>query len=265
MLTFPHGKLLYEKDGHVAILTKNRPEKLNAWDEEMQAAYYEALADAEDDRDIRVIIITGKGRGFNPGANPDLFKDRSATGYHLPPWFHPHAEHDVSPLRRSDKIVIGAINGYAYGAGFGEALWCDLRIMAESAQLGPSWARFAAPAENGTTFNLPALVGIAKALEIYLMRDPIPAARALELGLTNWVVPDAELRPFALEIGHRIGELAPHSTAITKWNMYKYVHPHIEEDLDRIRFAEDITARTEDQVEGGTAFREKRKAVFKGR
>lgn len=147
------GKILDEKDGHVAIITKNNPAKLNALDSEMRTAQAAAFSEADSDDEIRVVVITGTGRGWNPGANPDMFQRRSEAGYRLPPWKRPHGERDVSPYRRSDKIVIGALNGYAYGSVLGEALWCDLRIMAESAALGPVWARFAAPMEQGTSVS----------------------------------------------------------------------------------------------------------------
>jgi 2-(1,2-epoxy-1,2-dihydrophenyl)acetyl-CoA isomerase len=265
MLSWSHNKVLYEKDDHVAIITKNRPEKLNAMDAEMAAAYKEAFEEADADSDIRVIILTGNGRGFNPGANPDLFKNRTESGYRLPPDRRPRGDHQISSVRRSDKVVICAVNGYAYGAGFGEALWCDMRVMAESASFGPTWGRFGAPAENGTTFNLTSIVGIAKALEIYLLAEPIPAPKALELGLANWVVPDDQLIPFTRELAHGVAKRAPYATALTKWMMYRYAHPNMEKDLELIQVAEDITARTQDQVEGGTAFREKREPDFQGR
>jgi enoyl-CoA hydratase/carnithine racemase len=228
-LAWTHQKILYEKEGHVAVITKNNPEKLNALDAEMRAAQSEAFADAENDDEIRVIVITGVGRGWNPGANPEMFQRRSEAGYRLPPWKRPHGERDVSPYRRSDKIVIAAINGYAYGSGMGEALWCDLRIMAESARLGPVWAKFAAPMEQGTSVSLPMLVGVAKAIELYALAEPISAHQALELGLTNWVTPD------------------------------------LEHQLELFRWAEDYTARTEDMAEGGRAYRERRPPVFRGR
>ncbi|MFN8534383.1 MAG: enoyl-CoA hydratase/isomerase family protein [Dehalococcoidia bacterium] len=264
-LSWPHEKILYEKDGHVAIVTKNNPEKLNALDPEMRAAQLEALADAEDDPEIRVIVVTGAGRGWNPGANPGMFQQRSEAGYRLPPWKRPHGERDVSPFRRSDKLVIGAINGYAYGSGMGEALWCDLRILAESARLGPVWAKFAAPMEQGTSVSLPMLVGVAKALELYALAEPIPAAKALELGLANWVVPDDQLQTFAREIAHKVARNSPFGTALTKWMLYRYAAPDIEHQLELFRWAEDYTARTEDMLEGGRAFREKRAPQFRGR
>lgn len=263
--SWEHNKILYEREAGVATITKNRPEKLNAWDTEMQAAFREAFEEADRDDEVRVIVITATGRGWNPGANPDMFRERTDAGYKLPPWKRPHGERDVSIYRRSDKLVIGSINGYAYGSGMGEALWCDLRIMAESAQLGPVWARFAAPMEQGTSVSLPMLVGVAKAIELYAMAEPIPARKCLELGLANWVCPDDELQSFTREIAQRIARNAPHGTALTKYMLYRFAAPDIESQLELFRFAEDVTARTEDTVEGSKAFKEKRSPVFYGR
>ena len=260
-LSWPHNKILYTKDGRVAVVTKNRPEKVNAMDEEMEAAYDEALADAEADPEIRVIIVTGTGRGWHPGANPQMFVEGKKN---MPPWWKPHGEGAVSPLRRSDKVTLGAINGHAYGAGFGEALWCDLRVMAESANFGPSWARFGAPLENGTSVNLTNLVGPAKTMELYLLREPIPAPRALELGLVNYVVPDDQLMPFSMDLAQRVARNAPYATALSKYMIYKHATPDIETHMEFYRFAEETTGRSLDSKEGGAAFRERREPEFRG-
>ena len=266
-LKWDHEKILYEKDSHVAIITKNRPDKLNAMDKEMMDAYYEALADAESDDDIRVIVITGNGKGWHPGADPEMFVKGTASMKkgNLPSWKRPPATTpQIAALRNSSKIIIGAINGYAYGAGFGDALWCDIRIIAESAKLGPVWAKFAAPMENVTSVNLTSIVGPSKALELYLLREPIESAYALELGLANWVVPDNELMDFTMKMAKKMATNSPYGTALSKWMIYKFAAPDIGQHVELFRLAENITGLTEDSKEGGLAFRERRDPDFKG-
>jgi enoyl-CoA hydratase/carnithine racemase len=266
-LKWDHEKILYEKDSHVAIITKNRPDKLNAMDQEMMDAYYEAIEDAENDDDVRVIVITGIGKGWHPGADPEMFRKGTASMKkgNLPAWTKPPASNpQLNAIRNSGKIFIAAVNGYAYGAGFGDALWCDLRIIAQSAKLGPVWAKFAAPLENATSATLTTIVGPAKALELYLLREPIEANYALELGLANWVVPDDELMDFTLSMAKKIAQNSPYGTALSKWMIYKQATPNADEHVELYRIAESITSLTEDSKEGGTAFREKRDPDFKG-
>src|SRR5690606_33126791 len=141
--------------------------------------------------------------------------------------------------------------------GMGEALWCDLRIMAESARLGPVWAKFAAPVEQGTSVSLPMLVGVAKAMELYALAEPIPAQKAKELGLANWVVPDDELQTFAREMAHNIAQNGAIPTALTKWMFYRFAAPDLDDQLELFRWAEDLTDRTEDMVEGARSFKAK--------
>lgn len=254
--------ILYEKDGHVAIITKNRPEKLNAMDAEMRAAYDAAIADAEADENIRVVVVTGVGRGWNPGGNPAFFQARGEGGYKLPRWKRPRPQGILSPFHESDKVYIGAINGYAHGGGMADALTFDLRIMAESAMLGPVWAKFAAPSESAM---LPVLLGVSRALQVYLTAEPLSAAKCLDLGLANWVCPDAELPEFSRKIAHQLAANAPYPTALTKWMMYKLAGPNFDQANEMLASAVDMVARTEDMVEGAKAFREKRKPEFNGR
>ena len=102
-LSWPHNKILYTKDGRVAVVTKNRPEKVNAMDEEMEAAYDEALADAEADAEIRVIVLTGNGRGWHPGANPQMFVEGKKN---MPPWWRPHGERGPSGDQRHNQYSL---------------------------------------------------------------------------------------------------------------------------------------------------------------
>ena len=143
-------------------------------------------------------------------------------------------------------------------------MWCDLRIIAQSAKLGPVWAKFAAPLENATSSPLTSLVGPAKALELYLLREPIDAEYALKLGLANWVVSDEELMDFTIDMAKRIAKNSPYATALSKWMIYKQASPNVSEHVELYRIAESITSITEDSKEGGTAFRERREPDFKG-
>ena len=112
--------------------------------------------------------------------------------------------------------------------------------------------------------NLTNLVGPAKALELYLLREPIPAPKALDLGLVNYVVPDDQLMPFSMDLARRVAKNAPYSSALSKYMVYKHATPDIETHLEFYRFAEETTGRSVDSKEGGSAFRERREPDFRG-
>jgi enoyl-CoA hydratase/carnithine racemase len=259
----------YDKENQVAIITLNRPEKLNAYSEVMVHEIITAFALARDDNDIRAVIITGSGRGFCSGG--DISKD-----FEYPSRYRGHRMEAmlemrenmhqlVTFLRRFDKPTIAAINGAAVAGGLTLALSCDFRIAAESAKLGDTSLKFALIPDEGGAYLFPKFMGLQNALKMSLFSEVYPANRAKELGLVTEVVPDAELLPTAKQWAERLAEGPPIAIRITKRMMYKQQTMDLDNALEDAAMAVMITNYTEDVKEGTAAFHEKRKPNFKGR
>ncbi|HEX7131905.1 MAG TPA: enoyl-CoA hydratase-related protein [Iamia sp.] len=211
------AEVLYDVADHVATITLNRPTRRNAISVPMLAQLSRSLARADRDPEVRVVLLTGAGRGFCAGLDlkdatagsgiggRDMRIDRPTTG-DLP----------TVVLQQMDTPVIGVINGAAAGYGFDLALGCDLRLMASSTKLVPAFTRLGVVPESGGTWYLPRLVGWAKAAEIAYLAEDIPAPRAEQLGLVNRVVPDDDLARVASEWAARIAGNAPLAVSATK-------------------------------------------------
>jgi enoyl-CoA hydratase/carnithine racemase len=205
--------VLYEvRDPGVALVTLNRPDKLNAFTVEFQELYFEHLATADADREVRAIVVTGAGRGFCSGADLDVLKDIATNGERLlkgsrPPTF---------PLSLR-KPFIGAINGAAIGAGLGYAVQCDIRFVADNAKLGCAFSQRGLVAEYGMAWLLPRVVGHARALDLLLSSRIISGEEVLRIGLADRLLPADQVVDAALAYA---GELAttssPASMAVIK-------------------------------------------------
>jgi 2-(1,2-epoxy-1,2-dihydrophenyl)acetyl-CoA isomerase len=199
--------VILERDGAVARLVLNRPEALNAIDARGFKEIPALLAEVNVDRDIRVLIITGKGRGFCSGAD---LKDVVAPRLEQKPSFRvPEPIGGEAMMLRDVQIpVIAAVNGPAAGLGFGLALMCDFRIASERAKFVEAHVA-AGLAPSVAAWYLPRIVGPTKAAELVILGDPIGAAEALEFGLVNRVVPHEELDEAAYQLALRLAALPP--------------------------------------------------------
>lgn len=255
--------LRFETDGHLGLLTLNRPERLNAISKQMTLDLARLVTDLESNDDVRVVIVTGEGRAFCAGAdikeraeNPDDFSVQR-TSRLISPTFR--------RLERLHQVTIAAINGPAVGGGLELALACDLRLASTAARVGlPEVTLGILPGAGGTQ-RLPRLVGPARAKEMMYFGKLIDASKAHAWGIVNEVVvPDALLSK-AREWAETLLERPPVSLA----NIKAAVNTAMDTDLDTgINFeqrASTIVAMTEDRVEGYQAFVEKRKPRFKGR
>jgi 2-(1,2-epoxy-1,2-dihydrophenyl)acetyl-CoA isomerase len=264
-----YKQILYEKSEGVAVVTMNRPAKLNAYSETMVHEMLTALADARDDDAIRAVIITGSGRGFCSGG--DIGRD-----FRYPVRYRGHALESMLEMRenmhalirflyRFDKPVIAAVNGAAVAGGLTLALACDFRIAAESARLGDTSLKFGLIPDEGGAYFFPRAMGMDHALKMSLYSEIYSAQRALELGLVTEVVEDAELMPAAHARALALAEGPPIAIRLTKRMMYKQQTMELDNALEDAAMATLASNYTEDVKEGIAAFHEKRKPRFHGK
>lgn len=259
-------------DNGVAIFTMNRPKARNAMSGAMTAALQKCLADAEHDPDIKVIILTGAGKGFCAGGDVKGMNASNADGNKrqvtLDEAIHSQRMNQratAGKLHEMPKPTIAALPGAAAGAGLGLALGCDLRVMADNAILTTAFARVGFSGDYGGTFFLTKLVGAAKAREMYFLSDRVSADEALTLGLTNWVVPADQLMDKAMEIANRLANGPTVAYRYMKENLNRAMSGELGDCLDLEATHHIHTGATADHKEAAQAFVEKREPKFIGR
>ena len=260
--------LLAEKDGAIATLCLNRPERMNAISGPMLQALAERLVEFDRDPEVRVIVITGKGRAFCAGL--DLQDAASGTGIGggggagLPPELDLR---DAPPtvLHAVDTPTICALNGGAAGYGMDLALGCDIRIAGESAKLAAAFTRRGVLPESGGTWILPRLVGWAKASEIIFTGRTLSAPECLELGLVNRIVPDDLLEKETRALADEIAANAPLAVQASKRMMRMGLSEPFDEHVHHVFLQLLPLFRSKDFREGMASFLEKRPPKFEGR
>jgi enoyl-CoA hydratase/carnithine racemase len=260
-------ELRYEKDGAVATLTLHRPDRLNAITGPMLAALSEALVEADRDPDVRVVILTGAGKGFCAGLD---LKDAAAgqgIGGNVGGAIGRFDLRDAPPivLHNVDKPTICALNGAAAGYGMDLALGCDIRIAADTAKLAPAFAKRGVLPESGGTWLLPRLVGWAKAAEIAFTGRTLGAEECLALGLVNKVVPAELLAKEARALAEEIAANAPLAVQATKRMMRIALDETFEANVHHVFLQLLPLFRSRDFAEGLKAFTERRPPKFEGR
>ncbi len=254
--------ILYEKADGVAAITLNRPQALNAFTPQMNSELQDALKDADQDSTIRCFLLTGSGRAFCAGQDLKgrTREQRGSLGASLREKYNPI----ILRLRRSEKISLAAVNGVAAGAGCNLALACDLRIASEEARFIEAFVRVGLAPDSGGSFFLPRLVGLSKAMELFLLGEPIEAQEALRIGLVAKVLPAAQLSQAAHELAQRLAR-GPRSIGLIKRAVNRAFVSGLEEQLDYEAYLQEIAGRSEDYDEGVRAFLEKRPPVFTGK
>lgn len=249
----------------IARLTLNRPERLNAFTQEMQATMREAFARFAHDPEVRVIVITGAGRAFCAGGDVQTMPGRIEMG------FEQRAEqlrrkHDVIRfIRENPKVVIASVNGVAAGAGMALAMACDLRIAARSSKFVTAFAKVGLSGDYGLSWTLTQTVGPARARELMFLPDPVPAEEALAMGMVTRVVDDAELEAETTALAERIANGPTVALGYMKRNLHAAERGTLVASLDLEATHQMRTIQTEDHREATTAFIEKRPPVLKGR
>ena len=254
-------------DGRVGTVTLNRPASLNALTVELVDELRSALGMLAGSTAVRCIVLTGAGRAFCAGADLSVLKDigrrRDAD---LGARLVDGARGVFRAIREAPQPVLCALNGAAAGGGANLALACDLRIAADTAAIGQVFARLGLHPDWGGTWFLPRLVGASKALELFLDAEMVDAARCLELGLVNRVVPAAELPARSREWAERIAAAPPEAVRRLKRSLYagEAEGASLETTLDRELEAQLACFATKDFAEGLSAFFEKREPHFTG-
>lgn len=222
----------------VALVTLNRPDRLNAWTSRMQFEYREALTDAECSPDVRVVVVTGAGRGFCAGADTAALSAIAETGRHAdpPPPRRPIGEappdfdHAFSFALGLSKPLIAAVNGPAAGIGLVVACFADIRFAATGAKFTTAFARLGLPAEHGLSWLLPRIIGVSRAADMLLSSRVVMAEEAEAMGLVNAVLPPEELLGFTLDYAHRIAtEISPASIQAIKRQIYSDMFRPLDE------------------------------------
>ena len=259
--------LRVERDGAVTVLTLNRPDVLNAFDEPLTEALNASLADCAADPAIRAVVITGAGRAFSAGQDlADRLAMIEKTGeLHLGDELRRRYHPAIAAIREMRKPVIAAVNGVAAGAGLGVAIACDIRVAASSATFRPAWGRVGLVPDAGSAFFLPRLVGWGRALDMVLTGDPVTADEALRIGLVTRVWPDAEFVAKWRELAETLAHGATEAFALTKEGLNAAMARGFAEFLDHEADLQDRAGRTHDYAEGVRAFSEKRPAKMEGR
>ncbi|HBW37281.1 enoyl-CoA hydratase/isomerase family protein [Desulfosporosinus sp. BICA1-9] len=270
--------LLYQKDGFLARIILNRPEKNNAFSLPMIRKWAEALQDAQEDQNIRVIVVTAMGKAFSAGGDIDaMLNGKGFVGCddQGESWGDKAIDrkraltsliHKIAlTLDIMDKPVICGINGMAIGAGLDMALMCDIRVVADDAQLSASYVKAGLVPGDGGAFYLPRLVGVAKALEILWTGDFISAYEAEKMGMVNKVVPALELEQATLELARKIADSPPVCVQMIKRAVYSAQRTNdLRTALDLISSQMAIVSEMSDHREGLAALKEKRKPIFTG-
>lgn len=257
--------VLYEvRDTGVAVVTLNRPERMNAWGDGLAAAFYAVLDSAEADPAVRAVVLTGSGRAFCAGADMGDLSSISGTAIggdtdvdKLVGERHPLF---VTTLR---KPVIAAINGACAGIGMTQALMCDVRFVARSAKFTTAFARRGLIAEYGISWILPRLIGVSAALDLLLSGRKVGAEEAVELGLAKEVVADDDLLQRAIAYAEDIAaQCSPSSLAVIKQQVYSDIMRDVVSASARAETLMHESLQRPDVIEGITSFFEKRPPQF---
>ncbi|WP_018131978.1 enoyl-CoA hydratase-related protein [Effusibacillus pohliae] len=253
--------ILYEAADGIAKITLNRPDKFNAFTEQMHRELIDALKRAGKQENVRCIVLTGNGKAFNAGQDLGEVQGTEIDfGEFLRKRYNPL----ILQMRNTEKPVLAAVNGVAAGAGMSLALACDIRLASDKASFANVFVNIGLVPDSGGCYFLPRIVGIGKALELAFTGEKVSAEEAYRIGLVNRIFPAETFATDVMEYAGRLAKLPTKAIGLIKRTMYKGLASTLEETLEYEALAQEIAGSTEDHKEGVDAFFAKRTPVFKG-
>ncbi len=253
--------LRYELQDGIATLTLNRPDRYNAFNNDLSFQFIDALKKVRRDPEVRVIVLTGEGKAFCSGQDlKDVQGKSRSLGESVEKRYNPM----VRLITQTEKPFICKMNGVAAGAGASIALACDYVVAADSAKMVWAFANIGLVLDSGSSYFLPRLVGRQKAFELATLGEKITAAQALDMGLVNKVVPRDELDAAVQPIAEHYAKAPTKAIGLIKRMLTRSFNSSLDEMLEMEKHGQEIAGRTEDYKEGVNAFNEKRKPVYKG-
>jgi 2-(1,2-epoxy-1,2-dihydrophenyl)acetyl-CoA isomerase len=246
----------------VAVITLNRPDKLNSFNEPMAYEVQAALDYCMEDAAVRCVLITGAGRAFCAGQDLEeaIAPSSASIEEHVESKYNPM----VRKIRAIKKPVIAAVNGVAAGAGANLAFCCDFIVATESAKFIQSFINIGLIPDTGGTYFLPRMVGMHKAAELMMLGERMTATEAKELGIVYRVFPDGELMDGAMELAKRMALMPTKGLGLIKKALNMSLRHDLDQQLEVEMDLQGRAGRTYDNAEGINAFLEKRKPVFRG-
>lgn len=255
----------HETADRVTVITLDRPEAMNSLTVAMKTELLDVLRRVAADDNVRAVVLTGAGRAFCAGQDLREHTDNLEAGRGLANTVRDHYNPIVRTITEMEKPVIAAVNGVAAGAGAALAFACDLRIAADVAKFAMAFTGIGLAPDTGASWTLPRLAGPAVAAELLLLGEAVPAARALELGLVNRVVPADDLPKITRELALRLAQGPTRAYAATKRALAFAASHALAQALDLEADLQDACAATEDHLTAVRAFLAKRSPTFRGR
>jgi 2-(1,2-epoxy-1,2-dihydrophenyl)acetyl-CoA isomerase len=260
-----YQSLTLTKAAHVATITLNRPEALNALDLQLGRELFDAVLEVDEDPDVRCVVLTGAGRAFCAGGDVKAFADNLPRIGVLIKELTTYLHGAVSRLCRSDKPVIMAVNGVAAGGGFSLALSGDVVLAAESASFSMAYARIAATPDGSSSYFLPRLIGLRRAMDLYFSNRTLTGPEAMEWGLVTRVVPDAELTSATDTLARELAQGPTRAFGAAKRLFHQSTWESLETQMELEAQAIAAAGHSQDFAAGVTAFVNKQTASFQGR
>lgn len=251
----------YEVAKGVAWISLNRPDKLNAFSEQLNKEVQQSIKQASRDKEVRCLVITGEGRAFCSGQDLQGVNEDMDHGEVLRRFYNPM----VLELHKCKKPVIAAVNGVAAGAGMSLALACDFRLLSDKASFLEAFIHVGLVPDAGNLYFLPKLIGHAKAMELAVLGEKVNAQEAKELGLATKVIPMEKWQDEITAFAERLAGMPTAAIAIIKKNLKASWESTLEECLERDAQGQRLAGLTIDHKEGVAAFMQKRKPVFQGK
>lgn len=253
--------IYYEIRNHVAWITLNRPEKLNAFNEKLNKEVELAVKNASKDSHVRCLVITGEGRAFCSGQDLEGVLEHMDHGEVIRKRYNPM----VLAINACEKPVVAAVNGVAAGAGMSLALACDFRLLSDKASFIQSFIHVGLVPDAGNLYYLPKLIGHAKALELAIFGEKISASDAYNIGLATKVIHNQNWSEEVEQFSQRLANMPTKAIGMIKKNLKASWSSSLQESLERDAQSQRIAGLTTDHMEGVKAFMEKREPHFQGK